>query len=196
MRHARHLLPNLILPPQRAARPDGRLAGARAPCPPRPVLRTLAQRWSVTDRGGADLGTTSYWVCDPRQVPTVGSAGHPWEKELQWESKVPLPGCGQCPPDGACSSPLAVLLRDATPIPDQACAFKGCHAETNSVRTGTSMTGETGPRPAFQIRAHTTCQDTCPAFHTRTHTHHETRTHEHLDLESTKSRFGYVKQVR
>lgn len=35
-----------------------------------------------------------------------------------------------------------------------------------------------------------------PAFHTRTHTHHETRTHEHLDLESAKSRCGYVKQVR
>lgn len=37
------------------------------------------------DRGGVDLGTTNYWVCDLRQVPTVGSTGHPWEKGLRWE---------------------------------------------------------------------------------------------------------------
>lgn len=114
--------------------------------------------------------------------PAVGSTGHPWEKGLWGESEVPPPGCGWCSLVGACSSPLAALLRDATPIPDQACAFKGCQAETSSVRTGTSVTGESCPCPAF--------------LHAHTHTHHETRTHEHLDLESTKSRCGYVKQVR
>lgn len=98
--------------------------------------------------------------------PAVGSTGHPWEKGLWGESEVPPPGCGRCSLVGACSSPLAALLRDATPIPDQACAFKGCQAETSCVRTGTSMTGETCPCPAF-LHAHT---------HTHTPRNQDTRT--------------------
>lgn len=61
LQHARPH-PNLNLPTQQAAHPDGTLAGARAPCPLRPVLRACAQIWSGADRGGADLGTTGYWV--------------------------------------------------------------------------------------------------------------------------------------
>lgn len=39
-------------------------------------------------------------------------------------------------------------------------AFTGCHAETDSARTGTSTTGDTPPRPAFHTRHTPRNQDT------------------------------------
>lgn len=68
----------------------------------------------MTDGGGADPGTSDYGVCNLRQATTVGSIGDsPGDWAVVGVKGAPV-RLGQCSPDGACSSPPGVLLRDAT----------------------------------------------------------------------------------
>lgn len=181
-------------PPSRPASTAGPWVVHQSPSPasPRPVLCALLCRLSGTDgarrrpRHNRLLGVRPQASDNCGQCRSLpgrkgcgGSQGRPCRAVCSARQRAPAQGrwrlcCGTPPPPS-----------------DQACTFKGCHAEANSVRTGTSAMGEQPhAQPSRCVHTRHTRTRAQPSTRTRTHTPHAhtTRTPRNQDTRTFGSR--------